>query len=575
MEGERVIVASPCDAERRLLGHLLLRDGLEVVEVASGNEVIEEAQKGDPSLIILDTLSWHTPALNTLRALKSNERMRETPVMLFGQPASREEVVAAVKTGAATWIGRKGFQIELFIEKVRELVLNGTRISEQKTATIRMPRPGIQLLSPEHLQEVLTGIKDLAVFDFAINEAITSTCAKERLVDHITHIVGRDPMLAIALLTRAAGQGHQELADGSCSLRETVEFLGDRSFHKIAESLSSLTIDEDSDWDAGHFWLHSVAVSRLAGLFSQTLGIGRPAEAMNAGLFHDIGYYVLAQLFPAHFAMLLKAAASSDCVTAETETELIGMHHGAIGAATLKHFGLSEGMQAVAFAHELDAGACQSLRSTSRILTMIVQAADQMATAMFPGDPPLVPLVPLTPDFEAALESAGVLPGELVSKSHALVADLVAEMRWLFPKSETCPHHYLEPPIKDAIYFSPGKRPIDTVKLFFDARCKGLRALKNKKEASGLKDVPLVVNLMYVADDSVQVEVITALMAMGLLNDRRSIVLLDDLPKESFGELLPETCRLVTGRSQPARWLKWLAGRDKAVEQSGQTLSVA
>lgn len=575
MSGGKVIVANPCDAERKLLGHLLFGDGLGVVEVASGNEVIEQALLGEVSLIILDTLSWHTPALNTLKALKTHDRVCETPVMLFGQPTSREEVVAAVKSGAATWVSRKGFRIELFIEKVRELILSSARVSEERLATIRLPKTSVQPLSPGYVQEVLESVSDLAAFDFTITEAITTTSSRKYLVDHITHIVGRDPMLALSLLTRAGGLGHQELADGSSDLRETVEFLGDRGFYKLAESLPSLKFDNAALWDAGHFWLHSVAVSRLAGLFSQVLGMGRPAEAMNAGLFHDIGYCVLAQLFPQHFGALFNAAMFSDCISAERENDLIGMHHGAVGALALKRFGMCESVQDVALAHELDASVCQSLKASSRVLTMVVQAADQMATAMFPGDPPLVPLVSLTPEFEAALESAGVLPSELISRSHAIVADLVTEMRWLFPQSEVRSHHYLEPPIKDLLYFAPGKRRLDTLKVFFYTRCEELRTLRNKREAGGAANVPLVVNLMYVPDGSAQVEVVTSLMAMGLFKDRRSILLLDGVPKESFSNLLPETCRIVPGRSQPATWVAWLGGRDRAVDQPGQALSVA
>jgi DNA-binding response OmpR family regulator len=575
MGGEKIIIASPCDAERKLLGHLLLGDGLDVIEVASGNEVIEQTQKGDVSLIVLDTLAWETPALNTLRAIKTHDRVRETPVMLFGQPSSREDVVAAVKGGAATWVARKGFQIETFIEKVRELAQAGSRARSGSPATIRIPKTTVQPLSPHHVQEVLDRISDLAAFDFTISEAITTSCSKDRLVDHMAHIVGRDPMLAIALLSHAGGLGHGELADGTSELRETVRFIGDRVFTRLAESLPSLKSDKADLWDSGHFWLHSVAVSRLAGLFSEMLGTGRPAETANAGLLHDIGSYLLAQSFPHHFEALFNSANSRDCVTAEWEAETIGMHHGAVGALALKRFGLSESLQDAAFAHELDPRVCQSLKASSRVLTMVVQAADQMAVALFPGDPVLEPLTPITPEFEAAMTSAGVLPSELIGRSHAIVADLVTEMRWLFPQSETRPHHYLEPPIKEALYYAPGRRHLDSVKVFFETRCEELRMLRSKKEAAVASDTPLIVNLLYVTDGSAQIEVMTSLMAMGLLKDRRAVVLLDSPPKDSYLDLLPETCRLQPARSQPARWLHWLAGRSAQVSPGEQTLSVA
>jgi len=575
MGGGRIVIASPCDAERRLLGHLLAGDELKVVEVSSGKEVIEQAEAGGVSLIILDTLFWQTPALNTLHAIKAREKTRDTPVMLFGQPSARDEVTGAVKAGAATWVTRKGFQIELFIEKVRELMLMGPRPPRETGWPLRIRRSIEQPLSPQFVQQVLDEVQDLAAFDFTISETLTSTCSKDRVVDHIAHIAGRDPMLTIALLHRAGGKGHAELADGTSDVRETVKLIGERDFHRLVESLPSLRFDDACLWDPGHFWLHSVAVSRLSGLFSRMLGMGRPAEALNAGLLHDIGYYVLAQRFPRHFIALFNGAFSQASVTAEWETRTIGLHHGAVGALAIRRFGLAESLQDAAFAHDLEAGVFQSLKPSSRVLTMLVQAADQMAVALFPGDPWLTPLTPISQEFEAALDSAGVRPSELLEKSREIVADLVTELRWLFPQTETRPHHYLEPPIKRAIYFAPGKRHVDVVKLFIQTRCDELLTLRTRREAAGAGDAPMVLNLMYVPDPSARLEVVTSLMATGLFKDRRSVVLLDSVPKESLMGLLPRTCRVLPPRSQPAKWMRWLAGCDARPGQIEPANSVA
>jgi hypothetical protein len=150
----------------------------------------------------------------------------------------------------------------------------------------------------------------------------------------------------------------------------------------------------------------------------------------------------------------------------------------------------------------------------------------------------------------------------------------VTEMRWLFPKAERNPHHYIEPPIDRCLYFAAGKRQLDTVKLFLETRCRELRMLRHKREAVGSANVPLVVNLLHVSDASAQVEAVTSLMVMGLLKDRRSVVLVENLPKDSYVDVLPDTCRLVTAHSQAIRWIGGLREPDSPAGSS-EALSVA
>jgi len=116
----KVLIANPCDAERKLLGQVLGTGGFTVIEAASIREVLEQAGSHEPALIVLDGLLWQGQALEALRQLKKQPATQAIPVMIFANPRQEEEVYDAIQAGASAWFLRKGFQIDKFLEKVRK-----------------------------------------------------------------------------------------------------------------------------------------------------------------------------------------------------------------------------------------------------------------------------------------------------------------------------------------------------------------------------------------------------------------------------------------------------------------------
>ncbi len=52
--GRRVVVAEDNDRSRRLIGHVLERDGFDVTAVSTGEEALEEVRAALPDLLLLD-----------------------------------------------------------------------------------------------------------------------------------------------------------------------------------------------------------------------------------------------------------------------------------------------------------------------------------------------------------------------------------------------------------------------------------------------------------------------------------------------------------------------------------------
>jgi len=117
-----ILLADPDDTDRSLLSYVLSREGFAVLEADNAETTLQIARSGDVTLAILAMAYWQVGATNLLAMISHGEKADGLPVLLFGQPQSREEIRRAVRNGACGLIVRKGFNIEGFIAKVRSTI---------------------------------------------------------------------------------------------------------------------------------------------------------------------------------------------------------------------------------------------------------------------------------------------------------------------------------------------------------------------------------------------------------------------------------------------------------------------
>jgi putative two-component system response regulator len=94
----RVLIADD-DPELRLLLRLMLaRDGYDVIEAETGEQVLQRAIDSSPALILLDIMMPGINGFETCRQLKSDGRSSRVPVIFvtaLGDRQSREQGLAA------------------------------------------------------------------------------------------------------------------------------------------------------------------------------------------------------------------------------------------------------------------------------------------------------------------------------------------------------------------------------------------------------------------------------------------------------------------------------------------------
>jgi putative nucleotidyltransferase with HDIG domain len=100
-------------------------------------------------------------------------------------------------------------------------------------------------------------------------------------------------------------------------------------------------------------WRHAATASAAARTLASALKVSGGEEAGVAGLLHDVGKMVLTSVVPEAAAEAVSLARSRRLPVWQAETQVIGFHHGQVGAALLRSWGLPETVaEAVAFHHQ-------------------------------------------------------------------------------------------------------------------------------------------------------------------------------------------------------------------------------
>jgi putative nucleotidyltransferase with HDIG domain len=151
-------------------------------------------------------------------------------------------------------------------------------------------------------------------------------------------------------------------------------------------------------------WRHAATASDAARRLSAMVQIGSTEEASIAGLLHDVGKTVLTSVVPEAAAEAVSVARSRRIPVWQAETQVIGFHHGHVGGALLRSWGLpDEVVTAVTFHHQPE----QTANPLARVVALADAAAHAIGAVGSGGACP-------QPDWDpVAAEVLGAAPDDL------------------------------------------------------------------------------------------------------------------------------------------------------------------
>ena len=260
---------------------------------------------------------------------------------------------------------------------------------------------------PESPEALVAAAPELEALPVVAQRVLADVRDERMTIEGIAKRLGTDQALASAVLRHAnsaLAMPNRRIAN----LREGIARIGQRALSEVlVRACAGPMLDRGLPPYAlprRVAWRHAATASIAARNLAVLLKIGSPEEASIAGLLHDVGKMVLTSVCPDAAAAAVANARSQRLPVWQAEAQVLGFHHGAVGAALLRSWDLPEAViDAVAFHHQP--------HLTRNQLATVVYLADAAAHAVGAvGGGGACP--PPELDVQAA-QSLGVTPEEL------------------------------------------------------------------------------------------------------------------------------------------------------------------
>jgi HD-like signal output (HDOD) protein len=261
-------------------------------------------------------------------------------------------------------------------------------------------------------ERALRALSYLPPFSPILNRVIASLARQDVSFAAISGLIEKDTVLAGNLLKLVNSALYQR-AFTITSVRHAVSLLGVNKLRNATLGMSVARmwnqVKTPPGWSMASFNLHSAGTAILSDLLVQKLPVEYAEGAFAAGLFHDLGWLLVALSCPDEFKQLTTNP------TPASELEILGISHAELSAQALAAWNLPEAIQNAVRFHvnpEKDPGSSADTIPLSRILSVADQCVRSMGSSIAPiendGEIPVDPadsvsqsLAQVLPEFEA------------------------------------------------------------------------------------------------------------------------------------------------------------------------------
>ena len=133
-ETVEVLVAEDSPTQAQGLRHILEQQGYHVTVTANGRQALEAARQRKPTIVISDVVMPEMDGHALCRAIKSDEQLRDTPVVLVTTLSDSQDVVRGLECGADNFI-RKPYDGRYLLTRIDYLLMSIELRKNQKMQT--------------------------------------------------------------------------------------------------------------------------------------------------------------------------------------------------------------------------------------------------------------------------------------------------------------------------------------------------------------------------------------------------------------------------------------------------------
>ena len=104
------------------LNEILKQEGFKILSAFDGEEALKTAKKEKPNLILLDLILPKKDGFEVLKELKSDEGLKDIPVIVLTNLEGVGDVEKAIELGATTYLIKANYKLEDVVTKIKDFL---------------------------------------------------------------------------------------------------------------------------------------------------------------------------------------------------------------------------------------------------------------------------------------------------------------------------------------------------------------------------------------------------------------------------------------------------------------------
>ena len=189
-------------------------------------------------------------------------------------------------------------------------------------------------MSPELTQKLAAAVEAMPAFPKSVQRILELTRDVNSTPKDLVDVIDKDPVVTVKIL-KVVNSAYYSLPKQITSIGHAVVYLGFNTIKNLALSIAAIGMlpkDSASGFDVQKYLLHSLATAGIAKLLASRVKNADPMDCFIAGLLHDFGKVVFAQLMPNEFRSALDKSKNEGLSLHAAMQQSIGADHVLVGA---------------------------------------------------------------------------------------------------------------------------------------------------------------------------------------------------------------------------------------------------
>jgi len=368
---------------------MLRDDGYEVRRAEHGQQALDMLADWRPRLILLDLAMPVMDGITFLEHIRNDPDYAGIPVIVFTAVSETRHREAAERLGVEAYLLKSRFSLRELRARVEQVVEQSDQGESADT-----PVEALAALQPLTTREKI--LADLEAFEQVraispvVEQVLSLTADPHCDMGEVAGAISMDSALAVRVLKMANSVIYHR-GQPVDTIRNAVMRLGLRQIRQIALTID--IIDRFAITGLGEhmthqtFWEHALATGLIASELSRhrSDNVGQAEVLFAAGLLHDVGRLMLADLFSHTYGEVLQHANALRLPLHQVESKLLGISHTEVAERVLTAWDFPPTLVSPIRQHHLPADRIATLDDAEREDLAMVALANRLAHAMLLG----------------------------------------------------------------------------------------------------------------------------------------------------------------------------------------------